>query len=461
MIQTVRRKILLSNTALIRLSVLVGLMVGLVGIGFLAPRVSPELILIALAAPPVILLALSRLEYGVLAIVLTAAFVRFSLSTGTESPLVASLLITAIFCGLWLSRMLVRDRRLYLTRSSANVPVLAFMLVVIMSYAWSNAFLDPLVVLKRSWPFVQLGALGVMILLPGAFLFAANSISEVQWLKLLSWSMVLNGVLFLADYFLPVSISFLNVAGIFSLWFVSLAYAQALFNKKLSVWLRLALLGLTGIWMYVWCIRRVTWLAGWLPSLVAIAAISLMKSRGLFLFLLLLLAVYIGLNWDYYANTVFAAESDESGHTRLAAWQQNWEVTEKHLLFGTGPAGYAAYYMSYFPGKAMATHSNYIDMLSQTGIAGLLMLLWFFGALGWTGYRLRMRLKGVGDFSEGLSSATLAGWLGCVVAMGLGDWLFPFAYTQGIAGFDHAVYSWVLLGGMVALDSICKAEGDQ
>ncbi len=38
--------------------------------------------------------------------------------------------------------------------------------------------------------------------------------------------------------------------------------------------------------------------------------------------------------------------------------------------------------------------------------------------------------------------------------MGLGDWLFPFVYTQTIAGFDYAVYSWVLLGGIVTLSNI-------
>jgi hypothetical protein len=65
-----------------------------------------------------------------------------------------------------------------------------------------------------------------------------------------------------------------------------------------------------------------------------------------------------------------------------------------------------------------------------------------------------MRLRETGGFSEGFAIATLAGWVGCIVAMGLGDWMFPFVYTQTIAGFDYAVYSWVLLGGMVALTSV-------
>jgi len=461
MISAIRHKIPISNPVLFRLAVLAGLIVGLLGIGYVASRVSPELVLIAVVAPPVVLLALSRLEYGVLAIVPTAALVRFSLPTGTQSRIVASLLVTAIFIALWLTKMLVVDRKLRLKPSRTNVPLLGFILTAVISYVWGNAFRDPLVVVWRTWPFVQLGGLAVMILLPGAFLLTANSISEIRWLKLLCWSMILVGVLSLASYFFHIELSFLNVGGLFSLWFVSLTYSQALFNKKLRLWLRLILLGLVGIWMYIYFITQVSWLSGWVPPLAAIATISLVKSKRLFLIFLVLMAIYVGLNWDYYTGAVLATEYAVSGYTRLAAWEHNWRVTSKHFLFGTGPAGYAAYYMSYFPSEAMATHSAYIDILSQTGIVGLFFCLWFFAALGWTGYKLHRRLKGTGDFGEGFANATLAGYAGCILAMALGDWVFPFVYTQTISSFDYAVYSWVLLGGMVALSSIYQAESGQ
>jgi hypothetical protein len=457
MIPAIWQKMRTSNSILIQWGVLASLMVILLGIGFVAPRVPPELVLIAVAAPPVVLLAFSWLEYGVLVIILAAAFVRFSLPTGTASRIVASLLMTIIFIVLWLAKMLVVSRKLRLKPSSTNVPLLVFILTAVISYAWSNAFRDPLVVVWSSWPVVQLGGLAVIILLPGAFLLTANTISEIRWLKLLCWLIILVGVLALMAQFLGLELSFLNTGGLFSLWFISLSYAQALFNKELPVRLRLILLALAGIWIYIYFVTRVTWLSGWLPPLVSIAIISLLKSKRLFLVFLLLVAVYVGMNWGYYTSTVLAAESEESGLTRLAAWKHNWRVTGQHLLFGTGPAGYAAYYMSYFPGEAMATHSNYIDIFSQTGIVGLFFCLWFFAALGWTGYKLCMSLRGTGDFSEGFTTATLAGWVGCIVAMGLGDWLFPFVYTQTIEGFDYAVYSWVLLGGMVALTNVYAA----
>jgi O-antigen ligase len=107
--------------------------------------------------------------------------------------------------------------------------------------------------------------------------------------------------------------------------------------------------------------------------------------------------------------------------------------------------------MSYFPGEAMATHSNYLDVLSQTGVVGLLALLGFLLALALIAWDLLRQTRGRFDFPQAFGVGASAGLLGVIVAAGLGDWLLPFVYTQTIAGFDYAVYSWVLLGTMVSL----------
>jgi O-antigen ligase len=143
----------------------------------------------------------------------------------------------------------------------------------------------------------------------------------------------------------------------------------------------------------------------------------------------------------------------EEDASRLAAWQRNWEVTREHWLFGTGPAGYAVYYMSRFPHAAMASHSNYVDVLSQAGIVGVFFFSWFLVSLFKSGMTLHRRLE-EGTFASALGRSLLSGFLGVVVAMLLGDWLLPFIYTGGLAGFDHAIYSWILLGIMVALSRV-------
>ena len=214
---------------------------------------------------------------------------------------------------------------------------------------------------------------------------------------------------------------------------------------------------LAGSWQIWGFVLHVSWVVGWLPGFAALGVLFFMRSKKLLLVILTFAAIFVSLKADYYLGTVFQNEDQESGQTRLAAWEVNWRVTGKHLLFGTGPAGYAAYYMSYFRDEGMATHSNYIDVVAQNGIVGLGFCEWFFLGLAWLGYKLCLRLKGRGDFEEALANAALAGTVASMVAMALGDWLFPFAYTQTIAGFDYAVYSWLLMGTIPVLDRLTLA----
>ncbi|MBK8797579.1 MAG: hypothetical protein IPM07_15070 [Anaerolineales bacterium] len=70
------------------------------------------------------------------------------------------------------------------------------------------------------------------------------------------------------------------------------------------------------------------------------------------------------------------------------------------------------------------------------------------------------RLSGEGGFEEAFAAAVLSGLVGVVVGMMLGDWVLPFAYNETISGFDNAVLTWVLLGGLVALEAISRNKMD-
>ncbi|MCJ7823383.1 MAG: hypothetical protein MUP44_00635, partial [Anaerolineales bacterium] len=112
------------------------------------------------------------------------------------------------------------------------------------------------------------------------------------------------------------------------------------------------------------------------------------------------------------------------------------------------------YYMTYYPTRAMATHNNYVDVIAQTGVLGLGFLCWMLAALIQTGVRLHRRLRRAGNLEESLANAALAGLTGSIVIMMFGDWLFPFAYTQTIAGFDYIVPTWLFLGIILVLDRL-------
>jgi hypothetical protein len=432
-------------------------------VGVLMNKFPPEIIVAAFAIPFAVFAVTKWLELGFVAMLLAAFLVRFRIPTGTDSEIVVSLMICAGCLALWILHMLVEEKRLAIKPAATNVPLLGFIATVAISWIWSRAFRDPLVH-EAGHPLVSVAAGMVIIMLPVCFLLVANNIRNIRWLQVLVGVLLLEGLVVLL---LDIGSSFgigaiqsisrflgtnafihINSHGLLSMWCLSFALALALFNRRLH-WIWTVLLAVYAIgWIYWGFILHTSWLSGWVPAFAAAAVVIFMRSKKLFVIALLILVIGAG---GYYYQTAFESETQESGHTRLAAYAVNWRVTGKHLLFGTGPAGYASYYMSYFPTEAMASHSNYIDILAQTGIIGSTFFLWFFGAQVWSSYKLGRHLQNRGDFAEGLSAAVLGGTAGCVLAMALGDWLTPFAYTQGIIGFDMAMINWFFMGTLWAL----------
>jgi len=445
----------------LRIGIVLVVLVFVAGLGFLAGKSNPFYALVV-ACLPILIVAveevLKRPELTPVIILSTAAFVRISIPTGTGSRLVMSLAVTTAFTALWVLKML-QEKRFHTYPTPINRPLWGLIIVTIISLVWSNLFRDPWVVIWRSFPIVQIASTIVMVMLPMAFFLTANLIRKEQTLKILVAIMLLAGFLGLFRQYGYLSIP-VNVNGLYTMWIISLSTALALFNRQLSRWQRGLLLALAGLWIFWGLGLHVSWLAGWLPGVIAVGVLIFTRSKRWTFILVIAVLVYVSINASYFLGTVIQSESRESGETRLAAWEMNWRITSQHLLFGTGPAGYAAYYLSYFPMEATASHSNYIDIIAQTGVIGLALCLWFFFGLVWYGYRLTLRLRGRGDFFEGLASAAFAGTIGCIVMMGFGDWLFPFAYTQSIAGFDYAVYNWIFMGTLLAIDRLTKEHTD-
>jgi len=446
-----------------RAGVIGGILCALPVISYLVVEINPFLILAAVIALIGVVIILRRIELGLVVLLLSGVFVRFRLSTGTGSEIVMSLLLCGMLVGLWLVNMLVVDKRLALKPAPTNVPLLGFMAAVFISLIWGRVFRDVLVRDAGS-PFVPVAAAVVMVLLPAAFLLAANLVSSVRWLQVMVWLFIAEGLVSLLLSLImdlgigPVNtirwiifsngVVWINTKGLFPMWYLSLAFALALFDRRLHWAWRVALLIYVAGWVYWSFVLRASWLAGWVPAFAAMGVVALMRSKWLCLVVVVVIVVAAG---GYYWRTQYESEMEGSGVTRLAAYEVNWRVTGKHLLFGTGPAGYASYYMSYFPMEGMATHSNYIDIVAQTGVVGFFFILWFFGAQILGTYKLRQQLRKREDFAESLAVAVLAGTVGCMVAMALGDWLFPFAYTQGIVAFDEAMYCWFFMGSSWAL----------
>jgi O-antigen ligase len=114
--------------------------------------------------------------------------------------------------------------------------------------------------------------------------------------------------------------------------------------------------------------------------------------------------------------------------------------------------------MTYFPNLAMVTHNNYLDILSQVGLVGTFFFGWFLMAMFRVAWQASRRVRGASE--RGFAAAALGGCVGVLISMGLADWFIPFAYTQTIAGYSYTVYSWILLGAVLALVRITEHGSD-
>lgn len=437
--------------------ILVAALIGGVYVALAAMK-SPEgvytsaIIPISLLAAVCGLFYFDRGEQSVAPVLLLAAyFLPFRFSTGTQSVLVDSLLITCGFVGLFVLRKIILKERILLKRSNVNVPTLGFVSVTILSLIWSIIFRDPHVNVWDRFLLVQIAAGLVMVMLPLAMILTANTIHDLSTIRWMAGLTIAAGIVgILVD---PLGISIpSNTFGLIGMWIITISISMGIFYRRLWWFLRLLLLALAGWWLYKGFVLNLYWIAGWLPSLLAIIVLSFMRSWRALLVILVVIFMLIGPNLEFYLGTFIQQEAQESLYTRLDAWEVTWHVVKDHLLLGTGPGGYAVYFMTYFPTRAMATHNNYFDVIAQTGIVGLGFLLWLLARLIASGIGLHRRLRGTGILEEAIANASLAGLTGTIVIMMFGDWLLPFAYTQTIAGFDHIVPTWVFMGVIVALD---------
>jgi len=394
---------------------------------------------------------------GIVLLLLSAAMLSFvSLPTGRESRIPISMLLALALVGSWLFSMLFGKPPTRLTPSPINRPLLGFVAVSIIAYLWSLIFRDPNLLIWSSFPVVQVASLTVNILLPLTLLFVANQVTEVRWLRYLTAVVIVLAVVTPLLYFIDNNLFdfffYRGTRGLFSMWAAVLTYALALFHKGLKPWQRGLLLLIVAVLVFRYFIVGRSWVSGWLPMSTALLLLTWLRSRKLFLALAVAGLIYIALNFDfYYQNIVVAEEEGGSGTGRVELWLTNLNHVANHPLFGMGPAGYAIYNMTYHREDARSTHNNYFDILAQTGVIGFMVFGWLMERLAQVGRQSLHRRRGRGDFEEVFAAATLSGLAGALVGMMLGDWVLPFAYNETIAGFDNAVLTWVLLGGMVAL----------
>jgi hypothetical protein len=395
---------------------------------------------------------------GLVFLVIASLVVPINLNTGTYSSINISMLLVILLVGLWVLDMIIRQRKISLLPSNAVTAAIVFCIVTFISFGfgqlgWFNARGAPLL--------TQAAQLLLFILSMAGFLLVAHRVRETRVLEWMVWSFIgIGGVFILARLIPPLNstvVPFFQRAvwdSLFWTWLISLVYSQLLFNN-LKIKFRLLLIALLIATLYISTVVAVEWVSGWLPGAAAIGIITWLGFPQHRLKIILLTAAAALFKYESIVGVFMVGDNEYSLMTRLEAWKVMGDVISANPLFGLGPANYY-WYSALFPILGyyvpFNSHNNYVDILAQTGIIGLVVFIWLFVEIGRVGLRLRSVIPE--GFPRAYVYGCIGGLGGMLVAGMLGDWLIPFVYNVGLDGFRASILGWMFLGGLLALENM-------
>ena len=418
-----------------------------------------QAVLLVLAVLAALKLLTNNLALGLVALVPLSVFVHFELKTGTNTDVGPHILVVALIAGLAIIRGSGRDHAGILPESSSTTPLLLLCAVAAMAFLIGRL---PWFAFAQGAPLrAQLGGLATFLISALTLLLAATQIRTMEWLKRITWLFIGIGALITLGRIFSGPLELLNqltsrnaLGSLFWTWLVAMAIAQGLVNTTLRRSLRIAMLAIAVGVIYMNLLHSTSWASGWIPPLVAIITIVLVELRGIGA-AALVAGVTVALS-NYRGLSDFLLSGNEySLLTRFEAWRIVGEIVSVSPILGLGPANYY-WYAPLFPilgySVRFNSHNNYVDLVAQTGVLGLLAFLWFALTLARVGWRLLDRVPA--GFPRAYVLGALGGLVGTLVAGMFGDWIIPFVYNIGLDGMRASLIAWLFLGGLVAMEQM-------
>ena len=441
-------------------------MIGALLLSLLIARSAPQISILAVivALPVLVIGGYLMIRYpplGFLLVIVISTVIKIDIP-----PIGLIAMVILLLTVLWIFDMVVRQREINLVNSPTMTPLILFTAVVILSF----------IVGQLPWFSIaqvpidnQIGGLAIFIISFAAFILVAHQVRDIRWLK---WMVFLylglaGPAVFIGMRVLPGWRTLNQLllhpkttgGSLFWLWLAAMTFSQAVFNKKLAMkWRGLLLAVLIG-YLYLALGRNRAWTSGWAPSFVTLFVILWVARPKWAMPLTMVGVASLILLFQPIYNSVFIGDNEYSAMTRLEAWRIVGEIIKVNPILGLGPGNYYNYTLLYpILGYYVEfnSHNNYVDIVAQAGILGLICFIWFVVVTWKLGWRLRNQVPKDG-FTQAFIYGTLGGLAGSVAAGMLGDWVLPFVYNIGIFGLRSSIYAWFFLGGLVAIDQMRRA----
>lgn len=447
---------------LLRYALIAGVFVFSLAVPFVVMRGYAIYLLILMVGVIGVLVLLYQPSLGFVLIILGGMLIPFSGPFGINS----SLVMVVLLLGVWLLRIMVGKWSMQYVSSRTNLPVLIFIIAAILSFGFGQL---PWYSFARQAPIeAQLGGLALYVLSAAVFLLVGNLVDELRWLEWITYSLIISGAFLVVIVFGLVTLHISQLYMFFNLfhqgamgsmfwtWLTALSFSQAVFNRRLQPIIRAGLGGLVMLILYIGYFQARGWRSGWVPPLAAVVIIIGIRYWRKLFYLAPLAIIPV---------TILVRQSiagdQYSYSTRLEAWQIVLEIAKVNPFLGMGFGNYY-WYTPLFPIRGFAvsfiSHSQYVDIIAQMGVIGLVLFLWLMWEIGRLGWGLRERVPE--GFSEAYVYGVLGGLAGTLVAAVLVDWVLPFVYNIGFTGFRSSILAWIFFGGLVSLEQLVRRNAD-
>lgn len=415
------------------------------------------LLLVMLGGIAFVLALLRQPTIGFILVLIGGMLVPFTGPSGLN----AAMVVIALMLGLWIMEMFIVRRNFQFVRSPVILPIIVFLISSTLAFFIGQI---PWFIFARQAPLdAQVGGFAVFIFSIGGMLLSAHLIRDVRWLKITVWTFLGLAGIYVVSRALNLNViaQLYHVSyssqSMFWTWLITLASSQIIYNNKLTGRIKALLVALVAVTLYVALVQGFDWKSGWLPSVVALLVLVGLRYRKFIVFGLPF--VLIG---AFYITMDLIGSEDYSWGTRVDAWRIILEISRISPLLGMGFANYY-WYTPLFPIRgwrvSFNSHSQFVDLIAETGYVGLLSFLWIFFETGRLAWRLTRQLSD--GFKKAYAYGVFAGICATILAAFMGDWVLPFVYNVGLAGFRASILPWIFMGGVISLEQIVRQNSEE
>ena len=390
-------------------------------------------------------------------------------SSGILSRLYIGNLMFALIVGIWLLQRALSERKAGLVWNPSIVfPLICLGFIGLVSIIYSHLFPDPHV----SYSFVHSNVpllvinLVEMSLLIGLPLFTLIVPSMVRTLKDAQWMvgaylgiglLYALGTIFAAPLGLYSSEVILGVQrpdvfgstssdlGIFNVLFTCLTFGQLLYARKGATRLLLGILTCIFAIAVVMTFGRETWIGLFLAVCVILGFRFKSPLTFLLPFMVLpLLFLFVPGILDFFNP------SKVYGIDRINIWQDAITIWQHSPYMGVGAGNYQFFDLTYGTDIAGVAHNQFLSVLAEMGVQGLLCLLVIIILVGYIAYK-RFNTA-ISPMGKAIALAYLGHYVALLFATFFTDSFIPStASGGGTALFIEASYNWFFLGLVLSI----------